>query len=183
MPANVLTAQQRSAALKQKEYDKLETSKRLLAQLEALLPRPFISKATLNGAGAARSVTGNGRAMNDVINDVIDYVAHRRNTVHSSASRVVRRKSEITRGARQAERQCDNVDVLSVSREAMLSSQSLFCIEVLMTDEQVRMCVVVCVPRYFSVCVLCWTTEQWEERSNSVTVSFSLHRPLCRTGS
>ena len=158
IPGNLLTAQQRSAALKQKEYDKRETSKRLFVQLEALLPWQFRSKATRNGAGAARSVTGNGRAMNDVINDVIQYVAHLRHTVQPPASRVVRRKSEITRGARQAERQSDDVDVLCVSREAMLSSQSLFCIEVLMTDEQVRMCVLVCVPRHFSDFTLCLTT-------------------------
>ena len=137
-----LTAQQRTAALKQKDYNKRESGKQLLAQLEALLPPQFRSQATRNGAGDARSVGGNGRAMNDVIKDVTDYVAHRKNAVQPSPARVVRQKSEITRGA-QAERQSDTVDILSVSREAMLSAQSpgMFCIEVSMTEEQVCVCV------------------------------------------
>ena len=157
--SNPLMAQQRRAALKQKDYDRRETGKQLLAQLEALLPQQFRSEATRNGAGA-RSVGGNGRAMNDVINDVINHVAYRRNTDQPSVLRVVRRKSKITRGARQAERQSDDVDILSVSREAMLSAESrgMFCIEVSMTGEQVHVCVLVCVPRYFSGCVLCLTT-------------------------
>lgn len=98
-----------------RQQERRNHNTQLVQHLERLLPAQFRSGARPNGAGA-RSIGGKGRALNDVLEDVLQYVAHRRNVQPSPAS-AVKCKCEIT-------------------RELLFSAQTMLCFEVEMGGQQ-----------------------------------------------
>jgi len=60
---------------KHRDNEQREIGKQLVGRLEFLLPQQFRSNAKCNGAGK-RSIGGKGRALTDVLEDVVQYLKY-----------------------------------------------------------------------------------------------------------
>ena len=117
---------ERRQVLSQREREQRDRIKRLVGTIDSMLPPSFRSSAQRNGAGN-RSLGGGGRALTDVLQDLLRYVSHHRQMWPQACI-----------GAGAA---CSAAsEAVSVSpdviRESLLRARWLICVEVEMNVEQ-----------------------------------------------
>jgi len=132
-----------AAALLRKRRAALERdhSKNLVASVERMIPHEHRSKPTRNGAGS-RSVGGGGRALNDVLHDLIAYVKvlqqdRQRNVPSDGSLSNARTPSYQDLDSDSPSKNCtqhSNGDILV--KDVLFSARDLLCLEVEIGGEQ-----------------------------------------------
>jgi hypothetical protein len=120
---------EKEATRRKQMTTKRDETRRLICTIEQRLPSRYKSKPQRNGAGTSRSLGFGGRAFNDVIKDVLTFVAEKKlraetDSSHSSLATLPAPGGHSTsvRGA--------------LVRDGLFSAHNLLCFEVEMGGEQ-----------------------------------------------
>jgi hypothetical protein len=106
-----------------------EQTKRLICTIEQRLPPRYKSRPQRNGAGTSRSLGTGGRALNDVLKDVMTFVAEKKLTAETDSSHTS--LATLPGPGGHSTSLCGEL-----ARDGLFSAHNLLCFEVEMGGEQ-----------------------------------------------